>query len=41
MDTTEKSKLESAWLKSAQEDLDTARDLFNLKRYHYTFFFAS
>ena len=40
MDTTEKTTLQTAWLKSAQEDLDTAQDLFSLKRYHYALFFC-
>lgn len=28
------------WLKSAKEDLKTAQDLFGLKRYSYSLFFA-
>lgn len=38
MEIKEKEYLEKAWLKSAQEDFETAEDLVRLKHYHWALF---
>lgn len=40
MKDKEKEKFTKAWIKSAQEDLDVAEDLFKNKRYSYSLFFC-
>ena len=40
MDSSERIKFQDQWLKSAQEDLETAQELFGLKRFSACLFFC-
>lgn len=40
MDSSERIKFQDYWLQSAQEDLDTAQELFGLKRFSACLFFC-
>ncbi|OGG16088.1 hypothetical protein A3D77_02130 [Candidatus Gottesmanbacteria bacterium RIFCSPHIGHO2_02_FULL_39_11] len=40
MQSKEKEEFINAWVKSGQEDLDVAEDLFKKKRYSYSLFFC-